>query len=312
MKNAPASVGARRGPERHKAMSDITATDLACKRGELEFHPLADLFPLIEGEDFDALVADVRANGLLEPVVIFDDKILDGRNRYRACQAAGIEPTFSPYQGDDPVAFVISMNLRRRHLDESQRSMVAAKLATLKDGQRADEVAGTSIEVAAGLLNVGRASVERAKAVQRAGATELVQAVEQGTVSVSAAADVATLATEEQRKIVARGEREILEAAKNIRAERAAAKRQERIAKLVEISKGNYELGTSDRFPVIYADPPWRYEHPPMGGNRVIENHYPTMALDEICALPVKELATDDAVLFMWATAPKLAECMQV
>lgn len=67
------------------------------------------------------------------------------------------------------------------------------------------------------------------------------------------------------------------------------------------------------KFAVILADPPWRYENPPMGGsNRSIENHYPTMTLDEICALPVGEIAHDDSVLFLWATAPKLAECMQV
>lgn len=66
-------------------------------------------------------------------------------------------------------------------------------------------------------------------------------------------------------------------------------------------------------FPVIYADPPWRYEHPPMGDTgRSIENHYPTMTLEQICAMPVQEICADDAVLFLWATAPKLAECMEV
>lgn len=67
------------------------------------------------------------------------------------------------------------------------------------------------------------------------------------------------------------------------------------------------------RYPVILADPPWRYENPPMGGgNRSIENHYPTMALDEICALPVEDIAAKDCMLYLWATAPKLAECFKV
>src|SRR5690606_31043642 len=58
---------------------------------------------------------------------------------------------------------------------------------------------------------------------------------------------------------------------------------------------------------------PWKYENPPMGGsNRSIENHYPTMDLEEICALPVGNVATEDALLYLWATAPKLAECMKV
>src|SRR5215475_11398828 len=183
----------------------------------LQFHPLADIFPLVEGAEFDELVADIREHGLHEPIVVYEDKILDGRNRYRACEAAGVEPTFTTYTGDDPIAFVVSLNLRRRHLSESQRAMVAAKLATLRlgDNQHSE---GPSIEEASRLLNVGHASVERAKTVQRAGASELVQAVERGAISVSAAADVAMLPQQNQREIVARGEREILRAAQDIRA----------------------------------------------------------------------------------------------
>lgn len=72
---------------------------------------------------------------------------------------------------------------------------------------------------------------------------------------------------------------------------------------MVAIADGQYS--------VIYADPPWRYEHIETE-NRAIENHYPTMELADICALPVGGLAAEDAVLFMWATSPKLAEAMQV
>ena len=64
-------------------------------------------------------------------------------------------------------------------------------------------------------------------------------------------------------------------------------------------------------YPVLYADPPWKYEHPPMGATgRSIENQYPTMTLEEIKA--VKVPALDDSVLFLWATAPKLPECLEV
>jgi len=97
------------------------------------------------------------------------------------------------------------------------------------------------------------------------------------------------------------------------RKEGAGDRRDERLEKLAEIAKGNATLGIDVRYPVIYADPPWRYENPPMGAtNRSIENHYPTMTLEEIRALPVSELATDAAVLYLWATAPKLAECLSV
>jgi hypothetical protein len=140
---------------------------------ELEFHPLANLFPLMEGNDFTALVADIREHGLHEPVALYDGKILDGRNRYHACREAGIECRFETVQGTDPVEYVISLNLRRRHLDESQRAMVAAKLATLKlgDNQHSE---GQPIGRSSELLNVGERTVARACEVQEHGTPELV------------------------------------------------------------------------------------------------------------------------------------------
>src|SRR5262249_16770027 len=224
---------------------------------ELRFHPLADIFPLIEGKEFDELVADIKEHGLRDPVVMFEDMILDGRNRHRACLAASVEPTYRVYQGDDPVSYVISLNLRRRHLDESQRAMVAAKLETLRRGDNQHSPIGeTSQAKAATLLNVGKRSVERAVEVRDHGAPELVQAVERGNVSVSAAADIATQSVDEQREIVARGEREILEAARSIRAKKAEQRRAERIDRLLATTKQNAPFPCERRYPVIYADPP--------------------------------------------------------
>ena len=278
----------------------------------LQFHPLADIFPLVEGAEFDELVADIREHGLHEPIVVFEDKILDGRNRYRACEAAGVEPTFTAYTGDDPVAYVVSLNLRRRHLDESQRAMVAAKLATLRDGQRADLVEGLPIGRASEMLNVGERSVARAREVQEHGTPELVSAVERGAISVSSAADVATLPVQEQHEIVARGEREILRAAQEIRARKAEMRRAERIERLAATC--NQPFPSDRRYAVIYADPPWDFEvyNEESGIERAAANHYSTMSLDEICALPIPSLASPAAALFMWTTVPHLRESFQV
>jgi N6-adenosine-specific RNA methylase IME4 len=91
---------------------------------------------------------------------------------------------------------------------------------------------------------------------------------------------------------------------------KAAIARQAAIERTQAVELDAERLG---KFVVLYADPPWRYENPPMGGsNRSIENHYPTMELTEICAVPVSEIAHENSVLFMWATSPKLAECFEV
>jgi N6-adenosine-specific RNA methylase IME4 len=280
---------------------------------KFEFHPLANVFPLIEGAEFDELVADIKANGLNQCIELYEGKILDGRNRYRACLAAGVEPLAVQYRGDDPVGYVISANLRRRHLDESQRAMVAAKLATLKlgDNQHSE---GLPIGRGSELLNVGERTVARAREVQEFGAPELVDAVERGAVSVSAAADIATQPIEEQREIAARGERAILRAAQDIRARKAEIRRAERIERLAATCNQNTPFPSDRRYAVLCADPPWHFEvyNEESGVERAAGNYYPTMSLDEICALPVLSLAAPDAILFMWTTAPHLQESFQV
>src|SRR5207302_3191577 len=84
----------------------------------IPFHPLADIFPLLEGAEFDALVADIKANGLRFKIILHEGMILDGRNRYRAMLAAGHTPIaghFSKYKpilpGDTPLSYVVTANL---------------------------------------------------------------------------------------------------------------------------------------------------------------------------------------------------------
>jgi hypothetical protein len=95
---------------------------------KLELHPYCTLFPACTEEELQTLTDDIRQNGLLDPVVLLDGKILDGRNRDTACAMLGIDPETIEYAGDDPLGFVLSKNLHRRHLNESQRAMVASKI----------------------------------------------------------------------------------------------------------------------------------------------------------------------------------------
>lgn len=91
-----------------------------------ELHPLCTLFPRMSGAEFDALVADVTANGLQNPIVLFDDMVLDGGNRYRACQVADVEPRFVQFTGDSIVSFVLSANLHRRHMSAGQQAAIVS------------------------------------------------------------------------------------------------------------------------------------------------------------------------------------------
>ena len=102
---------------------------------EYEFHPAANLFPLMSDAELDALGEDMLEHGQREDIVLYKGAILDGRNRYRACILKGINPRFREELPPDPYAFVASANLHRRHLDASQRAMIAADLATLRDGE---------------------------------------------------------------------------------------------------------------------------------------------------------------------------------
>jgi hypothetical protein len=92
-----------------------------------EWHPAANLFPLLSGEEFDALVADIRAEGLHNPITLHEGLVLDGRNRLLACEKAGVEPRFIEWdpKGSSPTSWVISLNLQRRHMTAGQRAMVA-------------------------------------------------------------------------------------------------------------------------------------------------------------------------------------------
>ena len=193
----------------------------------LAIHPLAEIFPPMSEEAFAGLVEDIRENGLREAIIVHEGKVLDGRNRYLACTKIGIEPITRPWDGrGDPIAFVVSRNLHRRHLTTSQRAMVGAKIATMKQGARTDlpQICAKSDEVAqdqaAKLMNVSRRSVQSARVVCDQGVPQLQQAVVAGVVSVAAAAEVAQQPEEEQMRIVAGGARAVAVAAKEHKQQR--------------------------------------------------------------------------------------------
>lgn len=207
----------------------------------LPFHPYADLFPLIEGEEFLSLVADLKTNGLLERIVILDGMILDGRNRYRAAIAAGlIREDDGPDHGKhfvdllaagggevDPLAFVFSKNIHRRHLSISQRAYAMAEYETLRHGgarKPAEQDAMLRLEpiapepkTRANLAQIGQVSersITTAAVVRDHAIDDVKMAVKSGAVTVSTAEKIARLPEQEQpaelAKVLPSGNRTIM------------------------------------------------------------------------------------------------------
>lgn len=186
-------------------------------------HPLSAAFPSLPEEDFAALVADIKAHGQREAVIVFEGMILDGWNRYRACEQARVKCVTVKHDGSDPVAFVLSRNLHRRHLTASQRA-AAVVLATDwrqrgrpekpepgADPKKPEPGSGFSSEAEmAAAADVTDRTIRQVKTAQRAG---LGEAVRDGKLSAKQAAEVAKLPPKKRERAVAaieRGEKPIV------------------------------------------------------------------------------------------------------
>lgn len=94
----------------------------------MQFHEIANVWPMLEDDKLQELVDDIGSNGLINPIWTYEGKILDGRNRYRACLLAQVKPVFKEYTGDEPTAFAVSLNDKRRHMGKSALAAIAAEL----------------------------------------------------------------------------------------------------------------------------------------------------------------------------------------
>lgn len=268
---------------------------------ELKSHPIADIFPMLSDDDLRGLSADIKANGQRDPIIVFQGKILDGRNRYKACDLAGVVPRTTDFKGSktEAMIFVWSTNFHRRHLTSSQAAMAVAERENLDP----DFVLAVIEPLKQEAKEAQRKSKGRSKKVSeksdtlRKDKTGDKVAKMHGTNAKSVSTCKRILA--EHPELVAdikSGKTSITQATRTIK--------KTEIAKKVDWPKGKYR--------VIYADPPWSYGNTQPDYQTEQRDHYPTMELKDICALPVKDLAMDDAVLFIWVTSPTLEESFQV
>jgi hypothetical protein len=112
--------------------------------GQEKFHPIVSIFPIMSEQEFQSHKEDIKINGQAEPIWLYQNRIIDGRHRYRACVELNIEPKFSEYTGNSPLSFVVSLNFNRRHLDASQQAVVVLKtLPEIEREAKERQLAGT-------------------------------------------------------------------------------------------------------------------------------------------------------------------------
>ena len=266
--------------------------------GDYEVHQFANLFPMSNAEDFDGLKEDIKKNGLLEPIWLFGGKVLDGRNRLKACQETQVKPVFRDYEGDAPLDFVISLNLKRRHLNASQRAAVAVDSLPLFEAQAkerqirkpADSVPqkigeqnkheSESATKAGKVFGVNRQYVAEAKRIKETN-PEAFEQIRSGTKTVS------EVKVEEKKE----------ERAKKIEQIREEAKKVQQIK--------------DQKYDVITIDPPWTYEinyHPNQIG--ATQNPYPSMSIDQIKKLQIP--GKENSIIWLWVTQSSIQHAFEI
>jgi hypothetical protein len=158
----------------------------------VEVHPAAELFPMMSDEEYAGLVDDIHQHGQREKIVMWQGQLLDGRNRLKACIDLDIEPEVSELPEDaDPVAFVCSLNVHRRHLTTGQRASIAARLCDMPHGgnRRSENFkAQICASKAAEMMNVSERTVDTARKVREKAKPDVVKKMAEGKMSVNAAA----------------------------------------------------------------------------------------------------------------------------
>jgi len=302
-----------------------------------ENHSYANIFPMLAGVELEELIVDIGQNGLNNPIILHEDQILDGRNRYLACQRSGVTPRFETYQGSDPLSFVVSENLHRRHLTPSQRAAVAVDMQSVVDTLKAEakerqirkpveeigqpepkdsvpaklpeQIHKEDNETRTKLSNMTGASPRYISDAQKIKekSPEIHEKVKSGAVKIPDAKILIRETPEVQKDILERVEAGKV---KNVKEAKREIRKEEYQERVQEVEQKRVEEPMITELPnLILADPPWKYDFAETS-NRQIENQYDTATVSDMKDhLPETQ---SDCILLMWATAPKLREAFEL
>lgn len=295
-----------------------------CYRGSvIDDHPIAAIFPLMSDDIFQTLVRSIQENGFDEnhPIILFHGKILDGRNRYRACIKSSVNPVFRDWSGENPWEFVWIQNATRRHLEPGQRA--ALKIRFLRESGQWEEIS-KAIKDESEKQRISSIS-DAAKARRRDFSGKFIAAYKdpkpaikrkkyQMHVAIANAAGVSPRTVSsalwlEQKDSelfyqVANGTTTIPKARAQIK-----IKEKERLIEKIKISK--QEFPTDGPFDVLVVDPPWRYETRRNDPTHQGSLPYPDMDFDEILSLPISSISSKKSILWLWTTNAFMKQAFQ-
>jgi len=280
----------------------------------------------LSSEEFEKLEASILSEGIRDPLVVWQGILLDGYHRYKIAQEHGLEYKTVEVElpGRDAAKEWILVNqLGRRNLTEQEASYYRGKLYSAKkqQGKRTDLTLAQNVlksdtaEELGKQYGVSHMTIKRdeqfSKAVDKVAneiGEEAKQAILLGKAGipkerVEQLIEIKHEAPELVEPILS-GEITISKAMREIN-------RENKISNIIEKAAESRTLDEMGIYSVIYADPPWSYDHP-ISDSRRIENQYPTMSIDEICALDVPSISADDAILFLWVTTPMLEKGFRV
>lgn len=266
--------------------------------GLVKSHEVANLFPLMSGDEYASLAADIDANGLREPIWTYQGEIIDGRNRFRACTEVKVAPRFREWDGHGSlVMFIVSLNLHRRHLSSSQKAALAVEVLPMLEAearQRQIALAGT----------------------RRKNRSDLSEQIPQGTGKSSGHAasifktnehyvsDAKQLKADSPEKFeaVRQGSKTLTQAKRELKEEQREGRREENRQKIASVPAAN-AVQEGAKFATIVIDPPWDWgdegDVDQLGRARP---DYGTMPLADLLKLPVSDLSDTDCHLYLWIT----------
>lgn len=302
-------------------------------------HPIAELFPMMLGDEFISLKADIKEKGLLVPVLIYEGMILDGRNRFKACQEVGREIIFNEYVGDDPIGHVLSLNKERRHLTSSQLACVAVDLLPLEAAEAKKRQVAAGVKTANNSVRNDSGQIIKVvqlieqpcvsdsqtinsqayKSIEKPKEQNSNKAIESAAKKVGTnrqyVADAKKLKEEKPELYtkVTSGEMSITQAKREVKEEKREAVRQENREK-ISVAEPVTDITDIDiKFSTIVIDPPWDWgdegDKDQLGRARP---DYQTLSIDQLLELPLEDLSLPDAHIYLWITNRSLPKGFQL